>query len=98
MNAVQCPGCKQPFNPGKALKAHQKHCTTLHVVAKERFRQREENAQKRAPLKLARLEGQTMQNIAEEREKQWDDHEGDIVLDQSVEAGSSILVRIRLND
>jgi hypothetical protein len=89
MNTVQCPGCKQPFGQGKALKVHQTHCTPLHVVAKDRFRQREENIQKWKAVKMARLEGQTMEDIAEEREELWGDIATDVV-DQSIEESSAV--------
>jgi hypothetical protein len=88
MNAVQCPGCKQSFDRGKALKAHQNRCTLLHIVAKERFRQREENVQKREAAKMETLQDQTMEDVAEEREEPRSDLAP--VADQFIEGSSAV--------
>ena len=84
MNTIKCPGCQKPFNQGKAIKAHQRTCARLHLVAREQFKKRDENDQKRGAAKLARLDGQTMEDIAEERQELRNDLEDDIVLDHSV--------------
>lgn len=72
MNTVKCPGCQKPFNQGKAIKVHQRTCPGLHVVAKDQFKKRGENVQKRDSAKLARLDGQTMDDVAKEHQELWD--------------------------
>jgi hypothetical protein len=82
MNNIKCPGCQKSFNHGKAIKVHQRTCAGLHLVAKEQFRKRGENVEKREVAKLARIDGQTMDDIAEERQDLREDLD-DIVLDHS---------------
>jgi hypothetical protein len=94
MNTVKCPGCQKQFNHGKAIKAHQRTCAGLHLVAREQFKKRGENDQKREAAKLARLDGQTMENVAEERQELRNDLEDGIVLDHSPVIGESSMVRI----
>jgi hypothetical protein len=84
MNTVKCPGCQKPFNHGKAIKVHQLNCAGLHLVAKEQFKKRGENIIKRETAKLARLDEQTMDNVAEERQELRDElANDDIDLDHS---------------
>ncbi len=95
MNTIKCPGCQKSFNHGKAIKVHQRTCAGLHVVAKEQFRKRGENVEKREVAKLAKIDGQTMDDIAEERQDLREDLD-DIVLDHStgtVVVGQSSRVR-----
>jgi len=82
MNTIKCPGCQKSFNQGKAIKNHQRSCGGLHVVAKEQFRKRGENVEKREVAKLAKIDGQTLDDIAEERQDLREDLD-DIVLDHS---------------
>lgn len=84
MNTVRCPGCQKSFNQGKGIKLHQRNCAALYVVAREQFRKRDENVQKREAAKLARLDGQTIDDVAEECQELRDELDGDIILDYSV--------------
>ena len=67
MNTVKCPGCSQTFDQGIAIKAHQRTCAGLRLVGQKRINKRLQNAQKREAVKLARIEGQSMDDIVEER-------------------------------
>jgi uncharacterized protein YfaT (DUF1175 family) len=69
MNTVKCPGCQKSFNQGRAVKMHQRNCAGLHLVAKEQFKRHGDNLLKRETAKLAKLDEQTMDDVAEER---WD--------------------------
>ena len=69
MNAVKCPGCSQSFDRGVSTKTHQRKCTALLLAGQKRIKKRVENAQKREAAKLARLEGHTLDEIAEERQE-----------------------------
>ena len=69
MNTVKCPGCSQTFDQGISIKMHQRKCTALHLAGQKQIKKRVENAQKREAVKLARIEGQTMDDIAEERQE-----------------------------
>jgi hypothetical protein len=69
MNAIKCPGCSQSFDHGVSIKTHQRKCTALLLAGQKRIKKRVENAQKREAVKLARLEGQTMDDIAGERQE-----------------------------
>ena len=94
MNTIKCPGCQKSFDHGKA---HQRNCPGLHVVAKEQFRKRGENVQKREAAKLARLDGQTVDDVAEERQELRDELDGNIVLDHSavlIEESSTVRNKI----
>jgi len=73
MNTVKCPGCSQPFDQGVAIKAHQRTCAALRLVGQKRINKRLQNAQKREAVKLARIEGQSMDDIVEERRELRDD-------------------------
>jgi hypothetical protein len=63
MNTVKCPGCSQPFDQGIAIKAHQRCCTGLRLISQKQIKRQLENAQKREVVKLARIEGQSMDGI-----------------------------------
>jgi hypothetical protein len=67
MNAVKCPGCQKSFDLGLSIKTHQRNCTALHLVGQKQIKKRIDNAQRRDSAKLARMEGHTLDDIAEER-------------------------------
>ena len=67
MNTVKCPGCSQTFDQGIAIKAHQRTCAGLRLVGQKRINKQLQNAQKREAVKLTRIEGQSMDDIIEER-------------------------------
>ena len=67
MNTVKCPGCSQTFGQSIAIKVHQRTCAGLCLVGQKRINKRLQNAQKREVVKLARIEGQSMDDIVEER-------------------------------
>ena len=73
MNTVKCPGCRKSFNQGKGIKVHQRYCAGLHLVVKEQFKRRGDNLLKQETAKLAKLEEQTMDEIAEETQDLSDD-------------------------
>lgn len=82
MNTVKCPGCSQTFDQGVAIKAHQRTCAGLRLVGQKRInkrlqnaqiKKRTDNAQKREAAKLARLEGHSLEEIAEERQELRDE-------------------------
>jgi hypothetical protein len=79
MNIVKCPGCSQTFDQGIAIKAHQRTCTGLRLVGQKRINKRLQNAQKREAVKLARIEGQTMDDIVEERRELREDLDDNMV-------------------
>lgn len=51
MTLVKCPGCPKKF--GRGLSTHQRHCPGLQLMAKTRFKMREENLKKKLAVKLA---------------------------------------------
>jgi len=73
MNTVKCPGCLQTFGQGISIKTHQRSCTALRLAGQKQIKRRVENAQKREAVKHARLEGQTMDDIAEGRQELRED-------------------------
>ncbi len=73
MNIVKCPGCSQTFHQGIAIKAHQRTCAGLRLVGQKRINKRLQNAQKREAVKLARIEGQSMDDIVDERQELRED-------------------------
>ena len=82
MNTVKCPGCSQTFDQGVAIKAHQRTCAGLRLIGQKRINKRlqnaqikkqTDNAQKREAAKLARLEGHSLEEIAEERQELRDE-------------------------
>lgn len=79
MNTVKCPGCSQTFGQGIAIKAHQRTCTGLLLVGQKRINKRHQNAQKREAVKLARIEGQSMDDIVEERRELREDLDENMV-------------------
>jgi hypothetical protein len=79
MNIVKCPGCSQTFDQGIAIKAHQRTCAGLRLVGQKRINKRLQNAQKREVAKLARIEGQSMDDIAEERRELREELDDNIV-------------------
>ena len=79
MNIVKCPGCSQTFDHGIAIKAHQRTCAGLCLVGQKRINKRLQNAQKREVVKLARTEGQSMDDIVEERRELREDLDDNIV-------------------
>ena len=79
MNAIKCPGYSQDFDPGVAIKAHQRTCTGLRLVGQKRINKRHQNSQKREAIKLARIEGQSMDRIIEERQELREDVDDDMV-------------------
>jgi len=96
MNAVKCPGCSQSFDRGVSIKTHQRKCTALLLAGQKRIKKRAENAQKREAAKLARLEGHTLDEIAEERQElrdELDDKNPSCLMDISPQAAESSTVR-----
>ena len=79
MNIIKCPGCSQHFDQGIAIKAHQRTCAGLCLVGQKRINKRLQNAQKREAVKLARIEGQSMDDIVEERRELREDLDDNIV-------------------
>ena len=73
MNTVKCPGCAQTFQQGISIKAHQKTCNAFRLVGQQQIKKRLDNSHKREVVKLARIEGQTMDDIAEERRELRDE-------------------------
>lgn len=73
MNTVKCPGCLQNFNQGISIKTHQRSCTALRLAGQQRIKKRVTNAQKREAVKLARIEGQSMDDIVEKRRELRED-------------------------
>ena len=69
MNTINCPGCSQTFEQGIAIKAHQRTCAGLCLIGQKRINKRLQNAQKCEVVKLARIEGQSMDDIVEQRWK-----------------------------
>lgn len=69
MNVIKCPGCQKTFDPGRSIKIHQRNCTGLHLVGQKQIKKRIDNALKRDSAKLAKLEGHTLDDIAEERQE-----------------------------
>ena len=67
MNIVKCPGCSQTFDQGISIKAHQRTCAGLRLIGQKRINKRLQNAQKHEVVKIARIEGQSMDDIVEER-------------------------------
>ena len=66
MNVIKCPGCHKTFDPGRSIKIHQRNCTGLHLVGQKQIKKRIDNAQRRDSAKLAKIEGHTLDDIAEE--------------------------------
>jgi hypothetical protein len=99
MNAVKCPSCSQSFDHGVSIKIHQRKCTALLLVGQKRIKKRVENAQKREASKLPRLEGHTLDEIAEERQElrdELDDENPSCQMDispQEAKAAESSMVR-----
>jgi hypothetical protein len=79
MNTVKCPGCSQAFNQGIAIKAHQRTCAGLRLVGQKRINKRLQNAQKREAVKLARIDGQSVDDIIEERQELREDLDDNMV-------------------
>jgi len=82
MNIVKCPGCSQTFDHGIAIKAHQRTCAGLRLVGQKRINKRlqnAQNAQKRVAVKLAKIEGQSMDDIVKERRELREDFDDNIV-------------------
>jgi hypothetical protein len=82
MNIVKCPGCSQNFDQGIAIKAHQRTCAGLRLVGQKRINKRlqnAQNAQKRVAVKLAKIEGQSMDDIVKERRELREDFDDNIV-------------------
>ena len=75
MNTVKCPGCLQKFKQGISIKTHQRSCTALRVTGQQQIKKRVKNAQKREAVKIARIEGQSMDDIVEERRELREDLE-----------------------
>jgi Plavaka transposase len=75
MNTVKCPGCSQTFDQGIAIKAHQRTCVGLRLVGQKRINKRLQNVQKREAVKHARIEGKSIEDIAEERQDLREDLE-----------------------
>jgi hypothetical protein len=69
MNAVKCPGCQKTFDLGLSIKTHQRYCSGLHLVGRKQIKKRTDIAQRRHSAKLARIEGHTSDDIAEERQE-----------------------------
>jgi hypothetical protein len=69
MNVIKCPGCQKTFDPGRSIKIHQRNCTGLHLVGLKQIKKRIDNAQRRDSAKLAKIEGHTLDDIAEERQE-----------------------------
>ena len=67
MNVINCPGCQRTFDLGLSIKTHQRSCSGLHLVGRKQIKKRLDNAQRRHSAKLARIEGHTLDSIAEER-------------------------------
>ena len=67
MSTVKCFGCQQTFAKSIAIRAHERSCAAFCVVGKEHLKKHGENQKKKKTAKLARLEGQTMDDIVEER-------------------------------
>jgi hypothetical protein len=67
MNVVKCPGCQKTFDLGLSIKTHQRNCNGLHLVGRKQIKKRIDNVQRRHSAKLARIEGHTLDDIAEER-------------------------------
>jgi hypothetical protein len=53
MTLVKCPGCPKKFENVRGLSTHQRNCPGLQVMAKTRFKKREENLKKKLAVKLA---------------------------------------------
>ena len=79
MNTIKCPGCSQTFDQGIAIKAHQRTCAGLRLVGQKRINKRLQNAQKHEAVKLARIEGQSMDDIVEECRELQEDLDDNIV-------------------
>jgi len=79
MNIVKCPGCSQTFDQGIAIKAHQRTCSGLRLVGQKRINKRLQNAQKCGAVILAKIEGQSMDDIVEERRELREDLDDNIV-------------------
>src|SRR5260221_12781046 len=79
MNIVKCPGCSHTFHHAIAIKAHHRTCTVLRLVGQKRINKRLQNAQKREVVKLARIEGQSMDDIVEERRELREELDDNIV-------------------
>jgi hypothetical protein len=79
MNIVKCPGCSHTFDQGIAIKAHQRTCAGLRLVGQKRINKRLQNAQKRDVVKLARIEGQSMDDIVEERQELREELDDNVV-------------------
>lgn len=88
MNTVKCPGCLQNFNHGISIKTHQRSCTALRLAGQQQIKKRVKNAQKREAVKLARIEGQSMDDIVEERRELREDFEDTHVAQEPAAAPS----------
>ena len=66
MNIVKCPGCSRSFDQGIAIKAHQRTCAGLHFIGQKRINKRHQNNKRHEEVKVARIEGQTVDNVLEE--------------------------------
>jgi hypothetical protein len=68
---IPCPGCKKTYNHGISMSNHQRKCSKLKIVTKERLFRRQENAKKRQEAKISKLEaedtGLDMRNNIRER-------------------------------
>jgi hypothetical protein len=77
MNTVKCPGCQKSFDQGLSIKAHQRTCGGLHLVGQKQIKKRIDNTHKREAAKLARLEGHSLDEIAEKRQELRDETDDD---------------------
>jgi hypothetical protein len=73
MNTVKCPGCLQSFDQGISIKTHQRSCIALRLAGRQRIKKRVRNSQMREAVKLARIEGQSVNDIVEERQELRED-------------------------
>ncbi len=77
MNTVKCPGCTQTFKQGISIKAHQRTCNAFRLVGQKQIKKRLDNSHKQEVVKLARIEGQTIDDIADERRELRDEPDDD---------------------
>jgi hypothetical protein len=79
MNTVKCPGCSHTFDQGIAIKGHQRTCVGLRLVGQKRINKRLQNAQEREVVKLARIEGQSMDDVVKERQELREELDNNVV-------------------
>lgn len=93
MNTTKCPGCQKSFAQGLSIKTHQRKCAGLHLVGQKQIKKRTDNAQKREAAKLARLEGHTLDEIAEDRQELRDELDDENPMDIPLQEAESPTVR-----